>query len=273
MPKSLSDLKIKNIKTVGNHRVAPKLYLHVKPKQKLWYIRKQVDGKRKWIYLGSYPAMSPTEAKKKASELLSAPVAPQVVIREAKQKKKASAAKESLKTITFAELAEQYIREIKRPVWTNNGRSEQGWRNTLNQYILPVLGNKQVEDITPADMVKLLSPIWTTKHETASRAMSRVENIIDFAIAKEMSDKRNPARYKNLLQNLLPAFKKKVRHHPALAFDETPGFASELWKKNEASHGALKLILLTQTRSEDARGAVWTDFNLQSGEWKCPIGS
>ena len=76
MPKSLSDIQVKNIKKLGNHRVAPSLYIHVKVDRKLWYIRKQIDGKRKWIYLGAYPTMAPKDARAKAAALLAGDVAP-----------------------------------------------------------------------------------------------------------------------------------------------------------------------------------------------------
>jgi len=281
MPKNLSDVQVKHLTKVGNFRVAPSLYLKIENKRlftksdrltKKWYVRKQINQIRRWSYVGTYPAMSPSVAKKKAIILLGGEVAPQEILREAKEKKKSSSIKEAAKGTTFAELTSQYINEIKRPAWTSNGRSEQGWRNTLNEYILPVIGHLEVEAITPTHMVKILSPLWLTKHETASRSRSRVENIIDYGIAKEISDKRNPAKFKNLLENLLPHYKGKVRHHPALSYDDLPAYTSKLWGKKEASHSALKLILLTQVRSEDARGALWTDFNLQNGEWKSPIG-
>tara|TARA_B100000131_G_scaffold322873_1_gene378498 strand:+ start:1705 stop:2967 length:1263 start_codon:yes stop_codon:yes gene_type:complete len=271
MPKSLSDIQVKNIKKLGNHRVAPSLYLHVKEDRKLWYIRQQIDGKRKWIYLGAYPAMTPKDARAKAAALLAGDVAPQEALRTAKQKKVVSAKKQAARGITFEELAEQYIENIKRPVWSPRGKSEQSWRNTLNKYILPVIGHKEIEDITPDDMVEILAPIWTTKNETATKTRGRVENVIDYAIARGISDKRNPAQYRNLLQNLLPAYKKKREHFAALPVDELPEFASQLWGQNNASHSALKLILLTQTRQADAREALWTDFNLQDGTWMCPI--
>ncbi len=271
MPKSLSDIQIKNIKKLGNHRVGPSLYIHVKRERKLWYIRQTIDGKRKWIYVGTYPAISTKQARTKAAELLSADQAPQQILREQKQKKVDSARKTAKKVTSFAVVAEDYIENIKRPVWNDRGRSEQSWRNTLNSYILPVVGNKEIEEIYPDDVVQLLKPIWTTKHETAIRTRSRVENIIDYAIAKGMSEKRNPAQYKNLLENLLPAYKPEIRHHAALPFDELPAFMGELWDKNESSYEALKLIALTQVRSGDAREALWTQFDLQSGVWNCPI--
>ena len=275
MPKSLSDIQVKNIKQHGNYRIAPSLYLYVEKKstgeKKQWRLRKQLDGKRKWIYIGSYPAMSPTEARKKAAFLLEGELDPKAILRDLKQKKAASAVKESLKTITFATLADEYLERIKQPVWKSGGKSEQSWLNSLNQYILPAIGNKEIEDITPDDLVGMLTPIWISKNETANRTRGRVESIIDYAIAKGISDKRNPAKYQNLLENLLPQVKREVQHHAALPFDDVPGFVSELWDKKEGSYDALKLILLTQVRSADAREALWTQFDLQSGVWTAPI--
>ena len=281
MPKNLSDIQVKNLTKVGNFRVAPSLYLKVENKRlftksdrltKKWYIRKQINKNRKWSYVGTYPAMSPSVAKKKAIGLLGGEVAPQEILREAKQKKVASAAKEVAKGMTFQEVTEEFIEDVKRPAWTDNGRSEQGWRNTLNQYILPVIGHLEVEAITPQHLVQILSPLWMTKNVTATRSQGRVYNIIDYAISHDYSEKRNPAKFKGLLENLLPKFKGKPRHHPACQVTEFPALTSELWEKKEASHSALKLIMLTQTRSEDARGALWTQFDLQNGTWWCPIG-
>tara|TARA_Y100000768_G_scaffold277196_1_gene212623 strand:- start:382 stop:1605 length:1224 start_codon:yes stop_codon:yes gene_type:complete len=274
MPSNLSDFAIKNLKSKGDYRVSQSLYVRVKTHPRLvkeWRIRQTIDGKRKWIYIGSYPAISPKQARAKAAELLSSDQAPQEVLREQKQKKVASARRTEKKVTSFAVVADDYIKNIKRPVWNDRGRSEQSWQNTLNSYILPVIGKKEIEDIYPDDVVKVLKPIWTTKHETAVRTRSRVENIIDYAIAKGISEKRNPAQYKNLLENLLPKFKPEINHHAALPFDELPGFISELWDKKEGSYDALKLISLTQVRSNDAREAVWDHFDLQNGVWMCPI--
>ena len=91
MPKALSDLQVKNLKKSGNFRCAPSLYLYVENNKnatkKQWRIRQTIDGKRKWIYIGSYPAISPKQARAKAAELLSSDQAPQEVLRKQKQKK------------------------------------------------------------------------------------------------------------------------------------------------------------------------------------------
>ena len=150
MPSNLSDFAIKNLKSKGDYRVSQSLYVRVKTHPRLvkeWRIRQTIDGKRKWIYIGSYPAISPKQARRKAAELLSSDQAPQEVLREEKQKKVESARKTEKKVTSFAVVAEDYIKNIKRPVWNDRGRSEQSWQNTLNSYILPVIGKKEIEDI------------------------------------------------------------------------------------------------------------------------------
>ena len=275
MPKSLSDIQVKNIKQHGNYRVAPSLYLYVEKKatgeKKQWKLRKQVDGKRRWIYIGSYPAMSPTEAKQKASELLSAAVAPQVVLREAKQKKVESLISETGKQRTFKSVAEEYIEVKKLPEWKGEGKTQNQWEQSLRDYIFPVIGKKEIEAITEDDIMEILNPVWMEKHETAKRVRSRISAIIGYAQVKKYTDRKDPAQFKNFLEHILPKWDGEVEHFAALPHDELPGFMSELWEKKEASYDALKLISLTQVRQRDAREALWKDFDLQDGHWMLPV--
>ncbi len=129
MPKSLSDIQIKNIKKLGNHRVGPSLYIHVKQERKLWYLRQTIDDKRKWIYIGTYPAISPKEAREKAAALLSSDQAPQAVLREEKRTKVESAIRAEKQGKTFKEVAEEYISEIKTEEWTAGAKTGGDFRS------------------------------------------------------------------------------------------------------------------------------------------------
>lgn len=272
MPKTLSEFQIKNAKKTGNYRIAPKTYLHVENNTsgvvKKFYIRPTIDGKRKWIYVGTYPSMTPKQARAKAVELLSSDRAPQEILREQKQKKIASAIRAEKKRKTFKEVTEEYISQIKTEEWTANARTKGDWDNKLNTYIYPVIGNKAIDEIGKDDIQKILLPIWRKKYPTAKKVKEEINSIINFAIFKEYSDKGNPCTF---IKFLLPSAKHTERHHAALPFHDAPKFGFDLWNKNEASYDALKLILLTQVRSADAREALWTQFDLQSGVWMCPI--
>ena len=270
MPKSLSDIQIKNIKKLGNHRVGPSLYIHVKKERKLWYIRQTIDGKRKWIYIGTYPTVSTKEARVKAAELLSSDKAPQDVLRERKIAKAHSLKNAEIKSRTFTDLFEEYVNNVKKESWKEGAKNANSWERSL-YYLEPVIGHKQIEEITVDDMVQAIRPIWVSTHETAQRTCQRAKNVIDYAIAMGISEKRNPADYTTILKHVLPAHKKVVKNHNSLHYKDLPALMSELWVKGEPSYSALKLIVLTQVRMKDALQAQWTQIDLQAGVWLCPI--
>ncbi len=84
------------------------------------------------------------------------------------------------KTPTFTTCAARYIRAHRR-----------GWKNA--KHARPEIGKKKVDTVTTKDILKILSPIWTTKTETAKRVQGRIENILDYAAAHRYRDPLNPA--------------------------------------------------------------------------------
>jgi hypothetical protein len=60
--------------------------------------------------------------------------------------------------------------------------------------VVPVIGSKAVGTITTDDILQILKPIWNTKTETAKRIQGRMENILDFAAARNYRDPLNHAR-------------------------------------------------------------------------------
>ena len=79
-------------------------------------------------------------------------------------------------------------------------------------------------------VIKVLEPIWTTKPETASRVRGRIEAVLDWARARGLRQDENPARWKGLLDKLLPSQSRvrAIKHHAALAYAEIPSFMPEL---------------------------------------------
>ena len=58
------------------------------------------------------------------------------------------------------------------------------WRYTLRQYVYPRLGAKAVEEVTTADVMAVLLPIWTRKHATAQQVRQRIGTVMKWAIAQ-----------------------------------------------------------------------------------------
>ena len=61
------------------------------------------------------------------------------------------------------------------------------------------LGDYDVRAVTTEAVVKVLTPIWNTKPETASRVRQRIEAVLDYATALGKRDGANPARWRGHL--------------------------------------------------------------------------
>ena len=146
-------------------------------------------------------------------------------------------------------------------------------RNWTMRYTSPPkLGSKAIEEVTTADVLAVLTPIWTGKPETASRVRGRVEAVIDDAAAHGWFTAANPARWRGHLINLLAAPKKiaRVVQHAALDFHQAGAFMRGLHGMPGISARALEFLVLTAARSGEVRGATWAEFDLEHGVWTVP---
>jgi integrase len=153
-----------------------------------------------------------------------------------------------------------------------NPKHARQWVSTLKTYARPFVGEKPVDQITTEDMLSTLSPIWTTCTETAKRVQGRMENILDFAAARQWRDPLNPARWRGHLDKLLPrpTRVKTVRRQPAMPYSELPGFMSELRSMDSISARALQFLILTATRTSEVLQAQWSEVDLQASVWTVP---
>ena len=83
-------------------------------------------------------------------------------------------------TPTFRDCTEALIAS-KRPGWRNPKHAQQ-WEHTLRDFVLPQVGNKAPDAVSLADVEAILTPIWATKTETATRVRQRMEAVLDWAL-------------------------------------------------------------------------------------------
>jgi integrase len=270
----LTDLKVKRAKTPGYLADGAGLFLQVSPSlSKSWVLRYQspITGKAREMGLGSIHTWSLAEARQRARE------ARQQVDRgidpiQAKADQRAALAAEAAKALTFKDAAERFI-AAKKSEWSNAKHADQ-WTSTLEEYTYPVIGHLPVSTIDVALVMKVLKPIWETKTETATRVRGRIERILDWAGAGGYRTGDNPARWRGHLQSLLaaPAKIAKVEHHPALPYGEIGGFMVELDGRTGDAADALKLLILTATRTSEAIGASWPEIDFGTKVWTIPAG-
>jgi integrase len=113
----------------------------------------------------------------------------------------------------------------------------------------------------------VLSPIWTEKHETAKRLKQRLGAIFDWAKGAGHYPHENPI---NGLKKALPSVKRRPEHMSTLGWQRVPEFMVELQNRDGVSARTLEFIILTASRSGEARGARWAEIS--DGIWTVPAG-
>ncbi|MEL6735962.1 MAG: tyrosine-type recombinase/integrase [Pseudomonadota bacterium] len=234
-----------------------------------WVLRASASGKRREFGLGSYPDVSLADAKEKAREF-KAKIRNGIDPIEERKAQRSALVAEQLRSLTFATAVDRYL-DAKLDEY-ENPKHRQQWRNTLKSYAIPALGNMLVQDITVQDVLRALQPIWHTKTETASRVRGRVEAVLNWATVSGHRTGDNPARWAGNLKELLPAPSKiaKETNHPALQIDDVPSWLNRLRQMDGMGRYALEFSLLTASRSQEVRGALWEEIDLDKALWIIP---
>jgi len=235
-----------------------------------WLFRWVSHGRERWAGLGSLHTISLVEARERArqyrQQILDG-IDP-IAAREARRALEEAATK---RLITFDQAAAAFIAS-KRAEWRSRRHAAE-WPSSLHRYASPVIGKLPVDAIDTALVMKVLQPIWGRIPETASRLRGRIEAILDWATVSEYRSGDNPARWGGHLEHLLSAPSKRTKVSlAALPYDEVPAFMAQLRAEPGVAARALELAILTAARSGEARGATWSEIDLQRAEWIVPAG-
>ena len=163
MTGKLTVLAIKALSKPGWYGAGGGLWLRVAPngRSRSWVLRSTAGGKRQEIGLGGFPVVSLADARAAAFEY-------RQQIRSGRDplaEKRAAARKEKMPTF---EAAARAFHEANLPRW-RNGKHTNQWLATLALYAFPAIGSLPVDRIGREDVLRVLTPIWTAKPETARR--------------------------------------------------------------------------------------------------------
>jgi integrase len=230
-----------------------------------WVLRYMRQGKAHEMGLGPQHTFSLAEARERARrhrQELHDGIYPLASRAAAKGKAKPA--------VTFRQVADMYV-TAHAPAWRSETHRHQ-WRQTLDEYVLPKLGDKGVAEIDTGAVMEVIEPLWHAKPETASRVRGRIESVLDYATAREWRQGDNPARWRGHLANLLPARGKvrAVEHHAALDWRQIGSFMEALRERKGIAARAVELVVLTACRSGEARGARWGEIDEQGRTWIIP---
>lgn len=256
--KALSAAFVRTVTNPGKYTDGHGLILKVDPSgAKRWIQRIVIRGKRTEIGLGSTSLVSLAEAREQAVE----------------NRKLARAggdplqAKRMLQALLTFEEAARKVHKIHEPTWRNKKHAAQ-FISTLETYTFPRIGKLKVSEVTTADVLAVLQPIWLDKQETARRVRQRIGTVMKWAVANGWRQD-NPA---DAIAQALPKQTKSQVHRKALPYDQVPGFLETLKASNagDLTKLALELLILTASRSGEVRLADWSEFDLDNAIWTRP---
>jgi integrase len=255
----LSDRKAKGKLRPGRHSDGGGLYLNVTDSNaRSWIFMWKRAGKRREMGLGSLLSVPLARARELAFEkrqLVAAGKDP-IEVRDAATSK------------TFGEAANELVANMSSG-WRSAKHKAQ-WAMTLGPYCAP-LRNKQVAQISTDDVLVVLKDLWQAKHVTASRLRGRIERVLDYAKARGWRSGENPARWRGHLDAILPKRQKLTRgHHAAMPHGEVPTFMATLRAKEGVSARLLEFIVLTASRTGEARSARWDEMDFKAKVWTVP---
>ena len=200
------------------------LYLRVdRSGARRWEQRLRIQGRPRTMGLGGYRLVSLAEAREKAfmnrkiARSGGDPRTERYKVRDMP---------------TFAEAAARVLEQL-RPGW-RTAKHAQEWVTSLRVYAFPQLGNRPVGEITTADVLAVLTPIWHDKQVTARRVRQRIGAVMKWAVAMGLRPD-NPAG--DVLGQALGRQHVVVRHMRALPHVEVAG-AIEDARPSRPSTGA-----------------------------------
>ena len=205
--------------------------------------------------LGGYPAVSLAQARRRATDNRAAVAGGRDLLAE----------KRRPATPTFREAA-LIVHETNRPRW-RSAKQTRNWIQTLERHAMPVLAGIPVDRIGREEVLRVLTPIWTTRQETARRVRQRIRTVLRWSMAHGFAE-HNVAG--ETIDGALPPMPQVKEHLRSLPYQEA-GASLRTVEASSASLSArlcLRFVVLTAARSGEARGAAWNEFGLDAREWR-----
>jgi integrase len=259
----LSTAQIKSLKIEDGKRHADRdgLVLELRPSKKklnkVFIFRFQWDKKPQTITIGKFPSIELGDARDIAltyRALVDKGIDPRVKHADEEQTK-----------ITFSMVADQWFQKYKSS-WKDFARNRH--EKSLLRDILPLIGDKAIDEVTKADLLNIIKPHEDSgHHDVAHRLFARLQAIFEFAVGSSLTTNYP---FIGLKKVLMP--KPKAKNQPAISANEAHEMMLVIKNTNSTKIVKLYMELLAHvfTRPKELREAKWCEFDLQKAEWNIP---
>ena len=198
--------------------------------------------------MGGFPAVSLSAARRLAEE-------GRVAVKRSEAPAKAVRPAAPKLAPMFEEAALRF-HEANLPKW-RSAKHPRNWIRSLELHVFPKIGDMPIDEITRADVLDTLSPIWGGIAEVR-RIRQRVRAVFQWAVAYGFVES-NPAG--NAIDGALPTMPPSDAHHEALHYSKVPAAYRHLTRTryirdpqpHEVTLLALEFVILTAARSAEVR--------------------
>jgi integrase len=219
--------------------------------RKFFYLRYTINKRKRGIKIGEFGPMSLIEARNRSNELKAA-INNGIDPQEEKQQ---------LQQIpTFKAFARQHY----LPHAYANKRSAKADESKLRLHLLPLLGNRRIDQITPQELQRYHDQLKSSHcPATANRHLSLLHRMLKLAVQWGFLEK-NPATG-------IRKHQENNEVHRYLSAQEIMRFMEALKnEENQVAVAAFKLLLYTGVRRQEALDARWEHVDLHKRVWFLP---
>ena len=154
--------------------------------------------------------------------------------------------------------------------WRYPERTAANWHNVLQKHATSLL-NLRVDEVTSADCIAVLAPLWNTKRETGRKTKRRLSAVFKLAVA-EGHRADNPIDQASAALPNRRGDQQRVQRQAALPYDQVAEALATVagtgaWLSTKL---AFRFLVLTAARSGEVRGAIWPEIDFDHALWTIP---
>ncbi len=140
--------------------------------------------------------------------------------------------------------------------------------SSLRRYAFPRIGKMPVSEVTSADLLDILTPIWHRKASSARRVRQRLRAVLEWAVAMEY-------RIDNPCDRIGPVLGPQqdvTEHMRALPHREVAVAIRTVQAATapEVAKLAFEFLVMTAARWSEVRWAEWVEIDRDAGVWTVP---
>ena len=236
------------------------LYLFVQPSgTRSWVQRLVVRGRHQELGLGSAQLVPLAEAREEGAGQ------PQTGPRGRPTRSRRNAARRRRRR---SPTPPRRVLDQQRAGWQSS-RHPQSWLASLERYAFPRIGTRLISDVTSADVLAILTPIWHDKAQTARRVRPAPPGGVGVGRGDGVADRQPLRPYR---PGPRPAAGAGWRTGRALPHQDVAAAVAAV-RMSAAAPGvtlACEWLVLTAARWGEVRGAEWAEMDTAGRVWMIP---